>query len=450
MVWQDIGSAYPLLALHTCQADSPDHAQKEEKVFDESLAQLDQKVQRATANYEKTRPRARPSMADAQSAAANHDRYIQSLSSLSTSISTLKGNYAETAGEKREKVVKEVGRALCGLAEAGWRNRVEGTRKGGEKAGLVVECGVFCESGMSIGPGVGQELEQPTSPVHPQQQAQPDRPSATTNQGALRGPRPQPGSEQSSYFDQPPSQPSLDSSLFAPSPHHPPNTYTVQLDALRPPTPSQPSPSSTHSRTLEAPSQQHHSRPGSVNRLGSTDSLASRHPVQQAQYTSDAPRTRSPLDMAGGGGEEMEPSRSSGTMYSLSSTSSSDARGGIVAPRGFVLNDEPLSPTSRTTVDHGSTGAEEQVADPAELRRPTPRYGGPSPASTPQKETVKATGLERTDTSASERNFVARMREKYAEEKERKQEEQEAERNRVGGGAQERVSTLSPELARLS
>lgn len=67
------------------------------------------------------------------------------------------------------------------------------------------------------------------------------------------------------------------------------------------------------------------------------------------------------------------------------------------------------------------------------MKRPTPGYGAlpmPPPTSEPER------GLERMESSASERNFVARMREKYAEEKEKRQDEEE--RSRV----QERVSAL--------
>ncbi|ORY76296.1 hypothetical protein BCR35DRAFT_305969 [Leucosporidium creatinivorum] len=430
---------------------------KEEKAFDESLAQLDYKVQKATAAYEKTRPRApKPTMIDAQHAAASHDRYIQSLSVLSSSISSLKLSYAESSGEKRDRVVKEVGRALCGLAEAGWRNRVEGTKKGGEKAGSVVEAGVFCESGMSLRPGQMDEGDAPRSesqnlppsPRPQQQQQQQAYQQERSSQATLRGPRPQPGSEQDSAPEQATSPPPLDSSLFAQSPDYPSNTYTVQLAALQAPPQPQHSPVANTHRSLEAPPAQLQQRPpsdrpSSVARLGSSDSLASRRgPVQQVPYDVPAPRTHWPLDMAGG--EEMAPSQSSATMYSLSSTSSDANSRNIIPPRGFVLEEEAMSPTSRTMVDHGSTGTETssraQEREEHELQRPMPRYG-PSPAASPQKEQERQP-LERTDTTASERNFVAKMREKYAEEKERKQEEEERSRG------QER--TVSPSLARSS
>lgn len=391
-------------------------SQKEEKAFDETLSKLDYKVQHATSAYEKTRPRAPRSMSEAQSATASHDRYIQSLSSLSSSISAHKVAYAESSAVKRQRAVKEAARVLCSIAEASWRNRVEGTKKGGALAGLVVEKGVFCESSMSLGQEDDDKSEATIQPRTPaaREEDKKERSVAT----GLRGPRPQPGSEQDSACEQSISQPSLDSSLFKATSDSS-NTYNPRIDALQPP--NQSSSSSTYSRRSDAP---HSARPSSAARLASTDSFtSSRHPVQQVQA-----RSESPLEIPVS--QQMVTSHSASTMHSLSSaTSSADSRN-IIPPRGFIMDEEPMSPTSPSTAKRSYQQDPQHQRTEQELRRPTPRYGG-----SPLQEQLPQ--LERTDTSASERNFVARMREKYAQEKERKQEEEERSR------AQDRVSRAS-------
>jgi hypothetical protein len=399
-------------------------------------------------------------MADAQAAAASHDRYISSLSNLSSSIAGLKLSHADISGEKRDKAVKEVGRVLCGLAESAWKNRVEGTRKGGEKAGEVVARGVWCESGMpsEMSPGLAEEDQRraisdgsqapltsqpPQTPFSPQQQ----RRGSSSQHSTLRGPRPQPESRQSYADSQPP--PPLDPSLFATSPSLPSNTYLVQLPALQP-NPTQNPPPAPQSQSLEAPPdpQQYSSSPRamSVARLPSTESFASSRQVDSSQQDLRKPRPQSSAASGVPEATPMNASSSGGTIHSLSSSSDRDRDDAnaslqrIVAPRGFVLDEDTLSPTTMvdcgsegTATSGGSLGTTMRAREDQGLKRPTPGYGAlpmPPPTSEPER------GLERMESSASERNFVARMREKYAEEKEKRQDEEE--RSRV----QERVSAL--------
>lgn len=41
---------------------------------------------------------------------------------------------------------------MCGLAESCWRNRIEGTKRGGEKIGLVAMAGALCVAGLPEAP----------------------------------------------------------------------------------------------------------------------------------------------------------------------------------------------------------------------------------------------------------------------------------------------------------
>ena len=346
-------------------------------------------MQKANLAYEKTRPRAAAqSPSAAQSAAASHDKYIASLSSLSSTIASVKKGHAESVGEHRQRATREVARIMCGVADASWRSRVEATRRGGEKAGEVVARGVWCESGM---PGLAPEEDEPAVAAPAQQQPSQQQAAST------RGPRPlytttDSAFSSSSQYQQP------DPALFRPAPGLPANTYLVQLSAQGAPQTLQAPPPATQTPSSQPPSPRPAPRSPSRNSTFFNDERA-----PSSQNDSDSVRT------ATGTGRDSGSTRH--TTASASPFSSEDGsqqqqreRDRIIAPKGFVLEDsDPLSPEFECR--DRNRYEEKSISPPAQ----------PQGISWARDDRP----LERTESSASERNFVARMREKYAEEKER-------------------------------
>lgn len=125
--------------------------QKEEKIFDDSMSTLDAKVSKATSSYNKYASKASHNphgTAQLDSLTASHSAYIQTLQSLQSQANLLQVSYGEQIALKRESVGREVARSVTGLAEKSWRNRVEGTRRGGECVGRVLAKGVWVSEGM--------------------------------------------------------------------------------------------------------------------------------------------------------------------------------------------------------------------------------------------------------------------------------------------------------------
>ncbi|SGY85183.1 BQ5605_C009g05744 [Microbotryum silenes-dioicae] len=139
-------------ALNSLSATFFKQIAKEEKILEESLTMLDGKMAKVSASFERSKPignHRRPnSFDDVHSAAAAHEKYIATLSNLSNSVTGAKSIHAETTGNKRDRAALEVARGLCLLGEAAWRNRVDATRKTGAKVGNVVLMGTFCEQNM--------------------------------------------------------------------------------------------------------------------------------------------------------------------------------------------------------------------------------------------------------------------------------------------------------------
>lgn len=410
---------------------------------------------KATASYEKSRPRTArqtTTMTEAAQAAAAHDKYITSLSTLSSSISILKTGYAEMAAERREKAVKEAARVLCSLAETAWKNRVEGTKKGGEKAGEVVARGVWCEVAMPDMSLLGEEEQSEEPSVARAVEASVEDQPQTSPQtiSGLRGPRALPGTvyaaeqHQQQQSDFPTSSvPPLDPSLFAPSTDHPDsNTYEVQgVNALQPPNASTmpqasfPNASPISTRSLEFPPEPQPLPASPPIRPTPSCQPSFPHPVRQASPISfthnSAPLP--PLNQS-----QAEPEPASRPPFEHQVESSTSATDDILE----IYNTPPVSSAPATSQSLPAPVA----VTASELRRPTPRHGA-APDLTPTHPST----LERNDTTTSERNFVARMREKYAEEKElkREAEERERERSRAAGQTVSSTPRIKPQTPLL-
>ncbi|KAL8292535.1 hypothetical protein RQP46_001147 [Phenoliferia psychrophenolica] len=361
---------------------------KEEKAYDETLSNLDSKVQKANASFEKSRPR-QPASSPAALHNANetHSKYIATLSTLSASIASVKKSHSESVGDHRQRAMREVARILCGVADASWRSRVEATKKGGERAGEVVARGVWCESSM---PGLAPEEEEAVPAAV--------SPSIQQQQTSTRGPRPLYTTADSTYSVSSHWQQQPDPALFQPAPGLAANTYLVQL----------------------SPSQHAYNDQHSASRNGDSDSL----------------RTRTTTTGTSAGRDNSNSSSTRHTVIESSPYSSEDGSSSqpaqrsddrIVAPKGFLLDeDDPSSPTFQR--ESRSREEEKSVSTPA----PSVSWARDD-RSPPATTTTTTRELERQESTASERNFVARMREKYAEEKAQTRDQPTGSGSRGGG-----------------
>ncbi|KAK4051595.1 hypothetical protein OIV83_002735 [Microbotryomycetes sp. JL201] len=142
-------------------------------------------MNKTSAQNDKTRAHGTPRTPNQiRKGAEHHDEYIQSMSILSNSINALKEKHGAAMGEKRNQIAREAGRTMCALAEAACRSKLDGSRKAGDKVGIVIDKGTWCESGMREAvfldkPG-GVEIAEP---VHGSLPSPP-------RQSTLRGPRP--------------------------------------------------------------------------------------------------------------------------------------------------------------------------------------------------------------------------------------------------------------------
>ena len=171
------------------------------------MSTLDAKVSKATLSYNKyaTKTSNTPhGTAQLDSLTASHSAYIQTLHSLQSQANLLQVSYGEQIALKRECVGREVARSVTGLAEKSWRNRVEGTRRGGECVGKVLAKGVWVSDGMENvgenerrglelrGGRYEEEKEEEGTTPQPQSQSQSQKentsPKLESNK-TLRGPR---------------------------------------------------------------------------------------------------------------------------------------------------------------------------------------------------------------------------------------------------------------------
>ncbi|KAI5477025.1 hypothetical protein MNV49_006901 [Pseudohyphozyma bogoriensis] len=411
---------------------------KEEKAYDDNLSNLDSKVQKANASYDKNRRTSpRPTMSTAANLTASHDTYIATLSTLSATISSVKSSHASSMGALREKALKTIAKGLSGLAETSWRSRVEGAKKGGPGVGELIERAMWCEVGMP------NELED----EEPEEKFVAQQSPTTSNGGTngavlqrttstLRGPRPLPSSQEayplySQQQSQQAPQQVLDSGVLASLPA---NTYLVQipqftqhtstslqsLQAVPPPSTNGQALSSHHNQTRSVPPP-----PPPPRRQSIAASLERQ--VEELERSVDQPR----------GGTKNTAYSSSLTSHTLSPFASEDSSmsrsppvsmrsssQGIVPPRGFVLDDESVvSPI----VEKRETNWGEEVL------RSSPLYGYTEEQSRREREGKREQedgrqerpAVQRAESTASERNFVAKMKEKYAEERPRQEERSE-------------------------
>ncbi|GAA5981521.1 hypothetical protein JCM11641_004084 [Rhodosporidiobolus odoratus] len=375
---------------------------KEEKTYDDTLSTLDAKVSKATASYQSSAAPSSTSRnphAALNSLTSQHSAYMQLLSQLSGQVQQIKGSYAETIAVKREAVVREVAKVACGMAEREWRNRVEGTRKGGKEIGKVVAGGTWCEAGMEEGGAATFSAEAAEQqPAREEVSRTPTAPAPTNDasppfrQGqfamppdrnlALRGPRPSSASttltgESTSHPSQSGSSISYDSSLSAPT------SSTRQQQPV----------------------------PGALESRQATTFSTSTRPPQQRRDSEQLPAPSAPpatrkisFDIEPDCSREARPAGESGELG-----------GGRTLPRGFYVDPSFSAPTELAT-PREELRSPPLLASTAELRKPTPRYGStPAGASGSQVQNeVDEFGRASVATVKREDSFVARMSQKYA------------------------------------
>ncbi|SCZ98319.1 BZ3500_MvSof-1268-A1-R1_Chr3-2g06293 [Microbotryum saponariae] len=422
-------------ALNSLSATFFKQIAKEEKFLEESLTMLDGKMAKVSASYERSRPignHRRPnSLDDVHSAAAAHEKYIATLSNLSSSVTGAKTTHAENTGNKRDRAALEVARGLCLLGEAAWRNRVDATRKTGSKVGNVVLMGTFCEQNMpplpplsankvdglgvgigavgtlEVGAVLGPRLHRIESEV-----SQATSSAFTDHSSGSNAPLPSPGPSSIASFSQERLHQSLPQAPVASnsnhfdgrgerSDQHPPQlsrSYQYHL----PPTPqgshasSQLYPSSTGPPS-PSPNDDHAAR---LNKVTSESASMDAQP-QQLEVSVPRPPPIAPAELA----ESVPPvpftQRTAATRWN-SATSNHDQK--------YPL---PASHPNREQI--------ESPMDPnGPLRRTVPAATQAPPQSHEQPgRPVSRPLLTRNESTASERSFVAQMRAKYLEEKDR-------------------------------
>lgn len=433
-------------------------SQKEEKVYEEALESLNSKVLKATTSYEKSRPlpssRSRPSSSDVQSLTDSHNRYISSLSTLSASIAQLKKSHSESIGEKRQILVKEVGRSMAGLSELRWKNKIDSVRKGGQKIGEVLEKGIFCENSVYA----------PEEENFPNSNSSSSNKASDTNAKSIKL-QPIQTHTNSNYMQ------SLSS-----------DTSIYDTESLRPP--SFPSQSRSNSGSLPSSPHQyihdnrHQDRSSSQasqstgetrtfnpQRRPSVESFGSRHTSRPLPDTSrlapvplSPPLPSSPRPLAKTFDapiptqttQTFNPNRtysseqSRSTLRSNSSEESNNSRplpspneelSRIVAPRHYLPQEnqtEVMSPSG--IMDVWDSGLRLEQLDNRDesisVYKPIARYENNIGVEGKDEENRdREDELRRRESTMSERSFVNRMKEKYAQEKENNR-EQELEKDR--------------------
>ncbi|GAA5911232.1 hypothetical protein JCM5296_001328 [Sporobolomyces johnsonii] len=334
---------------------------------------LDAKVSKATSSYNKLSASSSRAggMHKLETLTSHHTAYMTALHTLQSQASSLQSSYAEQISEKRLAVGREVGRVACALAERAWKNRVEGTRKGGERVGRVVDKGVWCEAGMGAAgewerggmagatddDAVGEEQERAMIPQAPQAR----QPSI------LRGPRAPSTSTTNTQTSNAPSTGTMSSG-------------GAQEQQLSQPFPAPNSPSSlaqTHSSPQPAPAR---------SPVASTPSQPQRR--QPPRTATSSPPAHSPSTLELDGGRTLP----RGWYLDPSFANHHDPEPSVLDAVGRQRRDSAgtiMDPTSvsahPTSSPRPSTSPGRRLRSPpgdGELRKPMPRYASAPVAAT--------------------------------------------------------------------
>lgn len=133
---------------------------KEEKLHDEKIANANMKIKQAGQVYEKKAKK------NAVDVAEEHNRYINLLNTLGPEISQMKYNHALSVSQKNAAVTFQVAATLSRVAEAEWLRSAERIRRFSPLIGQLGEWKALCEGGWT-GPIPGDLPDVDQSPDAP-------------------------------------------------------------------------------------------------------------------------------------------------------------------------------------------------------------------------------------------------------------------------------------------
>ncbi|KAI9440081.1 hypothetical protein H4582DRAFT_1944924 [Lactarius indigo] len=133
---------------------------KEEKLHDEKIANANMKIKQAGQVYEKKAKK------NAVDVAEEHNRYINLLNTLGPEISQMKYNHALSVSQKNAVVTFQVAATLSRVAEAEWLRSAERIRRFSPLIGQLGEWKALCEGGWT-GPIPGDLPDVDQSPDAP-------------------------------------------------------------------------------------------------------------------------------------------------------------------------------------------------------------------------------------------------------------------------------------------
>lgn len=124
-------------------------AQREEKDHDEIMANLDFKFKRASGTYEKRMRSATSPM----SAAAEHEKHISLISSLSAEMNAVKTQHGIKMRQRRDALVLDIAKSVASAAENEFKRGCEGVRRAGSYVGPLASwhCLITIEASPIVG-----------------------------------------------------------------------------------------------------------------------------------------------------------------------------------------------------------------------------------------------------------------------------------------------------------
>lgn len=133
---------------------------KEEVLHDETLNNLDFRLKKASATYEKRMRASNPSM---NATSYEHDKHIHLLASLNAEMNSVKFGHSANMRHRRDAVLRQTAKTLATVAEHEWKRYCEATRTIGSGIGRLLSWSnlLLCEA--PVIPTMPDDLEFPTA-----------------------------------------------------------------------------------------------------------------------------------------------------------------------------------------------------------------------------------------------------------------------------------------------
>lgn len=113
---------------------------REERTHEEYIQNLEAKVKKAQSTFDGKKSQTGPRALEA------HDKYISTMSSLTSEIAKAKSAHSSSIGQKSHSTVLLLASTVGGLSEAGFRARTETIRRAGPSIGPLANALAFCGS----------------------------------------------------------------------------------------------------------------------------------------------------------------------------------------------------------------------------------------------------------------------------------------------------------------